>query len=84
MKQSVSQSINFSKRNTGIYCIFTLNVLATADVTDPYSMENACFTRTKNVTRLNKKSRQTKNSACKGTAVFMHLIFFACILLTIA
>ena len=39
MKQSVSQSINFSKRNTGIYCIFTLNVLATADVTDPYSME---------------------------------------------
>ena len=44
MKQSVSQSINFSKHNTGNYCIFTLNVLATADVTDPYSMENACFT----------------------------------------
>lgn len=44
MKQSVSQSINFSKRNTGNYWIFTLNVLATADVTDPYSMENACFT----------------------------------------
>lgn len=44
MKQSVSQSINFSKRNTGIYCIFTLNVLATADVTDPNTMENTCFT----------------------------------------
>ena len=72
-KQSVSQSINFSKRNTGIYCIFTLNVLATADVTDPYSMENACFIWTQNVTRLNKKSRQTKNSACEGTAVFMRL-----------
>ena len=43
-KQSVSQSINFSKRYTGIYCIFTQNIFATADVTDPYSMENTCFT----------------------------------------
>ena len=75
MKQSVSQSINFSKRNNGNYCIFTLNVLATADVTDPYSMENACFTWTKNATRLNKKSKWAKNSACKGTAVFMRLFF---------